>query len=110
EEQTRYEQLKVMPFGTWSEFVTNEQGDVVRRRLSWFSPFTDRALFVNQRGQRVGEQSLDSVARMLAAGQARIVTAGQARLVDRAWQAAMNALRNFAGLDEKDAGTKGVTA
>ncbi|TWT19746.1 DUF1631 family protein [Luteimonas wenzhouensis] len=110
EEQARYEQLKVMPFGTWIEFVTNQQGDVVRRRLSWFSPITDRALFVNQRGQRVGEQSLDSVARMLAAGQARIVTAGQARLVDRAWQAAMHALRSFAGLGEKDAGTEGVTA
>ena len=35
----------------------------MRRRLSWYSPVTDNALFVNQRGQRVGEQSLDSVAR-----------------------------------------------
>src|SRR5690606_39339800 len=26
EEQTRYEQRKVMPFGTWSEFVTHQQG------------------------------------------------------------------------------------
>ena len=50
-----------MPYGTWIEFVTNQQGDVVRRRLSWYSPVTDKALFVNQRGQRVGEQSLDSV-------------------------------------------------
>ncbi|MDH5830451.1 DUF1631 domain-containing protein [Luteimonas sp. M1R5S18] len=110
EEQARYEQLKVLPFGTWLEFVTNQQGDVVRRRLSWFSPITDRALFVNQRGQRVGEQSLDSVARMLASGQARIVTAGHARLVDRAWQAAMHALRSFAGLGDKDAEGEGVPA
>ena len=70
---------------------------VVRRRLSWYSPVTDNALFVNQRGQRVGEQSLDSVARMLARGQARIVVAERARLVDRAWQATLNALRSFAG-------------
>ena len=110
EEQARYEQLKVLPFGTWLEFTTNQQGDVVRRRLSWFSPITDRALFVNQRGQRVGEQSLDSVARMLASGQARIVTAGHARLVDRAWQAAMHALRSFAGLGDKDAEGEGVPA
>ena len=102
EEQARYEQLKVLPFGTWIEFITNQQGDVVRRRLSWFSPLTDNALFINQRGQRVGEQSLDSVARLLAAGQARIVTADRARLVDRAWQAAMHALRSFAGLGDKD--------
>ena len=97
EEQARYEQLRVMPFGTWIEFVTNQQGDVVRRRLSWFSPVTDNALFVNQRGQRVGEHSLDSLARMITGGQARIVTAERGRLVDRAWQAAMSALRSFAG-------------
>lgn len=105
EEQLRYEQLRVIPFGTWIEFVTNQQGDVVRRRLSWFSPVTDNALFVNQRGQRVGEHSLDSLARMIAHGQARIVTAERARLVDRAWQAAMSALRSFAG--RGDAGQPG---
>jgi hypothetical protein len=97
EEQARYEQLRVMPFGTWIEFVTNQQGDVVRRRLSWFSPVTDNALFVNQRGQRIGEHSLDALARMVVAGQARIVTAERGRLVDRAWQAAMRTLRSFAG-------------
>ncbi|MDH7453194.1 DUF1631 family protein [Luteimonas composti] len=101
EEQARYEQLRVLPFGTWIEFTTNQQGDVVRRRLSWYSLLTGNALFVNHRGQRVGEQSLDSVARLLASGQARIVTSGQARLVDRAWQAAMHALRSFAGLGDR---------
>lgn len=100
EEQARYEQLRVLPFGTWIEFIMNQQGDVVRRRLSWFSPITDNALFVNQRGQRVGEHSLDAVARMLANGQARIVTADRGRMVDRAWQAAVSALRSFAGLGE----------
>lgn len=98
QEQHCYDQLRALPFGTWFEFVTNQQGDVTRRRLSWYSPVTDNALFVNQRGQRVGEQSLDSLARMLAAGQAHIVTADKGRLVDRAWHAAVNALRNFAGL------------
>src|SRR5690606_41325618 len=102
----RCEQRTGLPFGPWIEFVTNQRGDVVRRRLSGFSRITGRALFVNQRGQRVGEQSLDSVARTLAAGQARIVTAGQARLVDRAWQAAMHALRSFAGLGDRDAGSE----
>ena len=101
EEEARYEQLRVLPFGTWIEFTTNQQGDAVRRRLSWYSLLTGNALFVNSRGQRVSEQSLDSVARLLASGQARIVASGQARLVDRAWQAAMHALRSFAGLGER---------
>lgn len=103
EEQARYEQLRVMPFGVWIEFVTNQQAEVVRRRLSWYSPVTDNALFVNQRGQRIGEQSLDSLARMLANGQARIVTVEQGRLVDRAWQAALSALRSFAGRGDNHA-------
>jgi hypothetical protein len=68
---------------------------------------TDKALFVNQRGQRVGEQSLDSVGRMLARGQARIVVAERGRLIDRAWQATLNALRSFAGRRKRGAGEEG---
>ena len=96
-EQARYDQLRALPFGTWFEFVTNQQGDVVRRRLSWFSTVSDHALFVNARGQRVAEMSMDALARMMAAGQARLVTAGRARLVDRAWQAALATLRSLTG-------------
>jgi hypothetical protein len=58
---------------------------------------TDHALFVNQRGQRVGEQSLDSLARSLAQGQVRIVTVEHSSLVDRAWHSALGALRGFVG-------------
>ncbi|GAB3381243.1 DUF1631 family protein [Lysobacter fragariae] len=94
-EQLAYEELKHLPFGTWFEFLTNQQGDAIRRRLSWYSPLTDHALFVNQRGQRVGEQSLDSLARMLAHGQLRVVTVEQSSLVDRAWHSALGVLRNF---------------
>jgi hypothetical protein len=97
QEQAAYEHLRTLPFGTWFEFVNNQQGDRVRRRLSWYSPVTDNALFVNQRGQRIGEQSLDSLARMMAIGQAQVVTVDRGRLVDRAWHGALNALRSFAG-------------
>ena len=37
---------------------------------------------------------------MLVNGQARMVTADRGRLVDRAWQAAVNTLRSFAGRGE----------
>jgi hypothetical protein len=92
--------LRLLPFGTWIEFVTNQQGDVVRRRMSWHSSVTGNALFVNQRGQRVGEHSLDSLARMMARDQVRVVTAHRARLLDRAWHAALSALRSLAGRRE----------
>jgi len=101
DEQAQYDHLRTLPFGTWMEFTTNQQGDMVRRRMSWYSPMTDHVLFVNQRGQRTGEQSLDAVARLMATGNARVVTADRGHLVDRAWQAAMGALRSFAGRGEQ---------
>jgi hypothetical protein len=103
-EQECYEHLRLLPFGTWLEFVTNQQGDVVRRRMSWFSPVTGHALFVNQRGQRVGEHSLDSLARMMAKDQVRVVTVQRAGLVDRAWNAALSALRSLTGRREEQDG------
>ena len=96
-EQACYEQARTLPFGTWFEFVLNQQGDMRRQRLSWYSPVTDHALFVNARGQKAGEQSLDSLARLMAAGQARVVTEDRSRLVDRAWHATLRALRGLAG-------------
>jgi hypothetical protein len=96
-EQECHEYLRTLPFGTWFEFVRNQQGDASRQRLSWFSPVTDNALFVNQRGQRVGEHSLDSLARLMARDQVRVVTEDKGRLIDRAWQATVKALRSFTG-------------
>ncbi|MGQ4661485.1 DUF1631 family protein [Lysobacter sp. F6437] len=100
-EQACHDHLRTLPFGSWIEFSINQQGDVVRRRLAWYSPVTGRALFVNQRGQRIddatGPQDLDQLARLVAIGQARVVPAGHARLVDRAWQAAVTALRGITG-------------
>lgn len=96
-EQAAYARLRSLPFGTWFEFVTNQQGDLKRQRLSWYSPITDRALFVNQRGHKTAEYSLDALSRLLAQGQARIVTEDRARLIDRAWHATVRALRTLAG-------------
>ncbi|MDG2526822.1 DUF1631 domain-containing protein [Stenotrophomonas sp. HITSZ_GD] len=96
-EESHYRALRTLPFGTWFEFVTNQQGDVRRQRLSWYSLITDNALFVNPRGQKIGEQSLDSLARLMASGQARIVTEEKGRLIDRAWQATVRALRSLTG-------------
>ncbi|MBN6152576.1 DUF1631 domain-containing protein [Xanthomonas sp. AmX2] len=96
-EQAAYARLRSLPFGTWFEFVVNQQGDLKRQRLSWYSPVTDRALFVNPRGHKVAEHSLDALSRLLAQGQARIVTEDRARLIDRAWHATVRALRSLAG-------------
>ncbi len=102
-EEDCYRQLRTLPFGTWFEFTTNQQGDLRRQRLSWYSLITDNALFVNQRGQKVGEYSLDALARLMAHGQARIVTEDKGRLIDRAWQATLRTLRSLAGAPAENA-------
>lgn len=96
-EEQCYTQLRSLPFGTWFEFVVNQQSELRRQRLSWYSPMTGNALFVNQRGQKVGEHSLDSLARLMAGGQARLLVEEKSRLIDRAWHATVRALRSLAG-------------
>lgn len=107
-EQAAYARLRTLAFGTWFEFVVNQQGDLKRQRLSWYSPITDRALFVNQRGQKVAEHTLDGLSRLLAQGQVRIVSEDRARLIDRAWQAAVRALRTLAGAPAADDAMEGA--
>lgn len=96
-EEARLDQLKHLPFGTWFEFVTNQQGDKSRQRLSWFSTLTGHALFVNHRGQKVGEHTLEQMARLMEHGQLSIVEPEKGSLIDRAWASVMNALKSFAG-------------
>lgn len=94
-EEAALESLHGLPFGCWIEFI-GDDGRMTRRRLAWFSAETGQALFVNQRGQRVDETTLDTLARQIAGGRARIVRAEQGRVVDRAWHAALQSLRGFA--------------
>lgn len=98
-EREQLERIKALPFGTWFEFTVNQQGDVERRRLSWFSTATGHCLFLNHRGQRIGECALHWLAREVARGNVRIVMQPPGGLVDRAWGAIVRALRSFSGAD-----------
>jgi Protein of unknown function (DUF1631) len=103
EENARLELLKQTAFGTWFEFTINQQGDRVRRRMAWFSTTTGNCLFVNQRGQKVGEYMLDNLARMMVKGELSIVEEKAGSIVDRAWQSVMSALRSFTGTSGTEA-------
>ncbi len=78
------ERIRSLPFGTWLEFVTNQQGDRVRRRLSWFSPISGHCLLINHRGQRAGEYTLDMLARSMAREQVFVVDKPRNSFIDRA--------------------------
>jgi hypothetical protein len=97
EEQMRVDQIRHLPFGTWFEFKLNQQGEKVRRRMSWFSPITGQVLFVNHRGQKVGDHTLDGLAKAMIQGQVKLVEEEKGTLIDRAWNTVMSALRSFAG-------------
>ena len=97
EEIQLLEHLKTIPFGTWFEFATNQQGDRVRRKLSWFSTVTGRCLFVNQRGARAQDRTLEQLARDIVRGQANIAEPEQESLVDRAWNAIVASLKQLTG-------------
>jgi hypothetical protein len=96
-EQVQYDALKHVPFGSWFEFITNQQGDSIRRRLSWFSPMTGHVLFVNHRGQKIGEHTLEGLARLMVRGEVRRVEEEKESMIDRAWNSVMSALKSFAG-------------
>ena len=93
QEEECLERIRALPFGTWLEFVTNQQGDCVRRRLSWFSSITGHCLIINHRGQKMGDYTLDTLARSMARDQVRIVEKKKESLLDRALHRVMNLLR-----------------
>jgi hypothetical protein len=96
-EKACLDQIRHLPFGSWFEFTVNQQGERVRRRLSWYSTVTGHCLFVNHRGQRIGEYSLNWLAREMNRGNLKVVAAEQDSMIDRAWSAIVGALRSFAG-------------
>ena len=92
-EEECMERIRELQFGTWLEFVTNQQGDCVRRRLSWFSPTSGHCLFINHRGQKIGDYTLDTLARAMARDQVCLVEPKKESLIDRALHRVMHLLR-----------------
>jgi hypothetical protein len=84
--------LRQREAGTWYEF-TQFDGSIVRRKLAWYSPTGDRALFVNANGVRAEDRTLSQLANDLARGTAREWVAPQSSLMERAWQAIAGSLR-----------------
>jgi len=89
--------LQQTRFGTWFEFVL-PGGRRSRRKLAWFSPVSGRCLFVNARGGRAEEMSLDDLARRIASGDVSVVAAEPEGDVERAWKRIGNSLKRMVGI------------
>ena len=96
-EKEMVQRIRTLPFGTWFDFVTNQQGSTVRRKLAWFSTVTGRCLFTNQRGARSDEKSIEQLAKDLVSGQVRLHKDESGNLIDRAWKAIMGTLQQLSG-------------
>jgi hypothetical protein len=96
-EKEMVKRIHTLPFGTWFDFVTNQQGNTVRRKLAWFSTVTGRCLFVNQRGARAEEKTIDQLAKDLVSGQVRLHKEDSGNFIDRAWKAITGTLQQFSG-------------
>ena len=85
-----YQQAKALQSGEWIEFLANEndsdkkedENDSVRAKLSWISPISHKLLFVNARGVKVTDKSLDELAHDLREKNAVVLQ--QIPLFDRA--------------------------
>ncbi len=104
-EQQALATLKAMPFGTWLDFVINQQGQTVARKLAWFSPVSGHCLLVNARGVAAPERHLEQVARLMAMGQVRLMPKPDDNLLDRVWNAVIAGLRRFGGAAQPETAT-----
>ena len=97
-EQHMLKELTELPFGTWFDFIINQQGDKVSKKLAWYSKLTGHCMFVNQRGARVTETTLEELARDMVRGQVLLQQSTQETFVDRAWGAIMSSLKRLGSI------------
>jgi hypothetical protein len=84
-----YQQAKHLQTGEWIEFIDDAESESednstenIRAKLSWISPISHKLLFVNARGVKVTDKSLDELAHDLREKQAMVLQ--QIPLFDRA--------------------------
>ncbi len=89
--------LRELPFGSWFEFVDPTNGQIVQRKLAWYSPMSGRCLLVSRRGQRGEEMTLTQLAREIASGRVCEVPPQREGMLDRAWRSLTGSLRQASG-------------
>jgi len=92
-EDEHYEQAKLLEVGQWLEW--QQDGDAwVRGKLSWRSEVSENCIFVNRKGMKVAEMTVNQIAILFRASQARLLEDLNKPLMDRALNAMLGALRD----------------
>ncbi len=96
QQEQAYAMLAGVTDGCWLDIVDPTEDRVVRRRLGWVSPRSGQAMILNRRGLRIASDSLDSLARRLAADQLQMVET-DTHPAELAWQSILANLSRIAG-------------
>jgi hypothetical protein len=96
-EKTELTKIRLMPYGTLFDFITNQQRDKIRRKLSWFSPVSNKALFVSLLGNRPYEKSLNAIAIDIARNNIIIVKFEKERYFTRVLGSVFSKLKGLIG-------------
>ena len=85
------QEVRELKVGTWIEFV-DADGGRERAKLSWISPISSKYLFVNRRGLKVCDKTVQALAAELRRGSAVVLE--EVPLFDRALDAIVARLRH----------------
>ncbi len=97
-EDEYYQQAQQLETGEWIEFIEDdEENENIRAKLSWISPISQKLLFVNARGVKVTDKSLDELAHDLREKLAIVLQ--QIPLFDRAMKAIAQQVTNDEEID-----------
>ncbi len=93
EEDEFVRQAGKMEVGDWLE-LKDPAGKSQRIKLSWISKVTGIRIFVNRRGMKVGEYTLNGLAAELRRGNAVVIEGAKVPLMDRALASMMSTLKH----------------
>jgi hypothetical protein len=94
-EDESFDKAKALQVGQWIEWQQGE--DWVRGKLSWRSTVTSNCIFVNRKGMKVAEMTINDIAILFRGESARILEDLNKPLMDRALTAMLDALRDTDG-------------
>ncbi len=92
EEKAIVEQLGDIAFGTWFE-LEDDNGVPHRLKLSWYSPVTQKYMFVDKSGIQALVTPIEVLARQMHRGKARILEQPKRPFMDRALDAIQGMLK-----------------
>lgn len=91
DEDESLRQVKAMKVGTWIEFTGADGTTKERAKLSWISPISSKYLFVNRKGLKVADKTVQALAIEIRRGDAAILE--EVPLFDRALDAIVERLK-----------------